>query len=78
MYSQRLKDKVVLVTGASSGIGEACARKFAENGCKLILGARRIEKLEKLKLELEKQHVGLIVFILELDVSNIQQIEKST
>ena len=39
------KDKVVIVTGASSGIGEAVAREFARNGSKVVLAARRVEKL---------------------------------
>ena len=50
--SNSLSDKVVIVTGASSGIGEACARMLAENGCKLTLAARSVDKLEKLADEL--------------------------
>src|SRR5690242_16098496 len=41
----RLKDKWVLITGASSGFGEAAARSFAAEGSKLLLGARRVERL---------------------------------
>lgn len=37
---------IVLITGATSGIGEACARKFAEGGYRLIITGRRDEKLE--------------------------------
>jgi 3-hydroxy acid dehydrogenase / malonic semialdehyde reductase len=40
-----LKGKIVFITGASAGIGEACAEVFAEAGAKLILMARRQEKL---------------------------------
>ena len=45
--------KIALITGATSGIGEACARKFAEGGYDLILTARREEKLAEIKAELE-------------------------
>ena len=47
-----LKDKVAIITGASSGIGLATAREFAKVGCKLIVGARNIEKLRELEREL--------------------------
>jgi len=47
-----LKDKVVVITGASSGIGKATAIAFARKGCKVVLAARRVEKLKKLKAEI--------------------------
>ena len=49
-----IQDKVILVTGASSGIGEACARLLAEKGAHLLLGARRSERLEKLVGEIRE------------------------
>ncbi|RMH64711.1 MAG: SDR family NAD(P)-dependent oxidoreductase [Calditrichaeota bacterium] len=48
-----LKDKTVFITGASSGIGAACARAFAAEGCRLILLARRGERLAALEAELK-------------------------
>lgn len=54
--------KTVFITGASSGIGEACARKFAEGGYTLLLNARNTERLEALKAELESNyHVEVVV-----------------
>lgn len=58
--------RIALITGASSGIGEACARKFAEGGYDLILTARRAEKLAELKAELEAE--GTKVKTLTFDV----------
>lgn len=46
-------NKVVLVTGASSGIGEAVARELAASGAVVVIGARRVERLEALKAEIE-------------------------
>lgn len=60
-------EKTVFITGASSGIGEACARKFAANGCRLILNARRADKLEALKAELNAEY-GTEVLLIPFDV----------
>ena len=48
------KDKVVIITGASSGIGEATARLLAEKGAKVVLGARREDKLKAITEEIQK------------------------
>lgn len=61
-----MKGKLILITGATSGIGEACARKFASMGSNLILNGRNTEKLEKLKQELSAQ--GVEVLTLPFDV----------
>ena len=60
-------DKIVFITGASSGIGAGCVRKFASQGASLILNARNEEKLSALKEELEQQY-GARVCLLPFDV----------
>ncbi len=67
-----LDNKIALITGASSGIGAACARKLAEHGARLILAARRLERLERLAAELStKTH------LLCLDVRDRRAVEKT-
>jgi 3-hydroxy acid dehydrogenase / malonic semialdehyde reductase len=61
------KDRIVLITGASSGIGAACARIFAEAGTKLILVARRQERLDELAEELKGKY-GCQSYLISLDV----------
>lgn len=60
-------DKIVFITGASSGIGAGCARKFASQGARLILNARNEDKLVAFKGELEKEY-GTKVYLLPFDV----------
>ena len=63
-----------LVAGASSGIGEACAWRFAEAGCRLVLIARRKERLDNLASQLQfTYHVA--VHTISLDVRNIAEVD---
>lgn len=57
-----VQGQVVFITGASAGIGEALAREFAERGCHLVLTARRLERLEKLKEELTAPGRNVLCF----------------
>lgn len=59
--------KIILITGATSGFGEATARIFAQNGHSLILTGRRAERLQKLKSELESSF-QTPVYLLNFDV----------
>jgi serine 3-dehydrogenase len=70
-----LKGVLVLVTGASSGIGAACARAFAAEGCRLLLVARRRPRLEELASELA-QKCGAEVRVDELDVRDREAVER--
>lgn len=66
-----MEKKIVLITGASSGIGEGCARKFAMNGYRLILNGRNIEKLNTVKKELEENY-PTDIYLLPFDVRDRQ------
>ncbi|KAL1914311.1 uncharacterized protein VTP21DRAFT_9004 [Calcarisporiella thermophila] len=66
----RLEGKNVLITGASAGIGEACARLFAKENANLILTARRLERLDALREGILSKHPNLTVHCAQLDVRN--------
>ncbi|TCB34327.1 SDR family oxidoreductase [Acinetobacter sp. ANC 4910] len=65
--------KTILITGASSGLGAGMAREFAQKGYNLAICARRMERLEALKQELESQY-GVQVIAKTLDVTNYDQV----
>lgn len=71
---ENLEGKIVLITGASSGIGEACAKKFAELKANLILTARRKDRIEKLSNELSVKHKIKTLPII-LDVRNFNLVK---
>ncbi len=58
--TQGIKDKVVVITGASSGLGAATARQLAQQGAKLVLGARRLDRLQALVEELSLGHAAAV------------------
>ncbi len=68
-----IKDKVVIITGASSGLGEATARRLAKNGAKLMLAARREERLKELVADIQKD--GGTAKYEVIDVTNKSQVE---
>jgi len=71
-----LKNQIILITGASSGIGTACARIFAGAGAKLILAARRLERLQQLADTLIKEF-GSEIYLLQLDVRDRNAVEEA-
>jgi len=71
--STDLKNKVVLITGASSGFGEDAARLFAREGCKVVLAARRLDRLQALAAEI--QNAGGEALAIPVDVNQPAEIE---
>ncbi|MBD1936558.1 SDR family oxidoreductase [Microcoleus sp. FACHB-68] len=71
-----IQEKIVFITGASSGIGSACARMFAQAGAKLILSARRLDRLEQLAAELNEKFCTQS-HLLQLDVRDRAQVESA-
>ncbi len=72
---ETIKNKVVFITGATSGIGKACAESFASEGAKLILTARRENLLNDIKNELSTKY-NTDVLSLALDVRNRNEVQK--
>lgn len=90
--------QVVLITGASAGIGRfvsmecrcpqpthatshqstgaACAWRFAELGCKLVLLARRVDRLHELKAQLQAHHQATVVHVVQLDMQDLNAIKQ--
>ena len=68
-----LKNKWVLITGASSGFGAAAARAFGAKGAKLLLGARRIDRLKKVAAESKRAGAGEACFHF-LDVARTESV----
>ena len=70
-----MEKKIVMITGATSGIGEACAKKFAQGGYNVIITGRRKEKLDALKKELEG--MGAEVLAMQFDVREREAARKA-
>lgn len=68
-----MKQKIALITGATSGIGQACARRFAQNGYAVIITGRNEQKLSNLKNELEE--AGTMILSLIFDVRESDKAE---
>ena len=68
---ESIKDKVVVITGASSGLGEATARRLVKGGAKVVLGARRMDRLQALAKELGLDEQAVV----KTDVTQRDQVE---
>jgi NADP-dependent 3-hydroxy acid dehydrogenase YdfG len=69
---QNIQDKVIVITGASSGLGEAAARLLAAHGAKLVLGARRLDRLHGLSRELDLGDRAVV----RTDVTSFDQVKQ--
>ncbi|WP_342247407.1 SDR family oxidoreductase [Pseudomonas sp. OTU5201] len=70
--SNNISSKVVVITGASSGLGESTARHLASQGAKVVLGARRVERLQSLVAEIEAN--GGEALAIATDVTSAEQV----
>src|SRR5260370_40867261 len=70
--SDNIKDKVIVITGASSGLGEAAASRLARDGAKLVLGARRLDRLQALAKDLSLR----VDAVVQTDVSKYDQVNR--
>ncbi len=71
-----IKSKIALITGASSGFGEATAYRLAAQGCNLILIARRLARLKKISDDI-KENFSVDVYPIKLDVRNQKEVSKA-
>jgi NADP-dependent 3-hydroxy acid dehydrogenase YdfG len=71
--SSNIADKVIVITGASSGLGETAARHLAASGAKVVLGARRAERIDALAAELGGDDNAIAV---ETDVTEREQVKR--
>ena len=70
-----MKDKVIIVTGGSSGMGKAMVQRFANEGACVVMTGRNKERLELAKIEIEKTAKGE-VYPIAMDVRNIEDVER--
>jgi short-subunit dehydrogenase len=73
--ARRFQERVVIITGASSGIGAALARKFASEGADVVLAARRTDRLEEVAIELRK--LGKRALVCTCDVTKSGDLERT-
>lgn len=71
-----IRGKVVIVTGTSSGIGEATARQFGGQRAKVVLAARRVDRLEALAKEIAEMNTGAEILVVQADLSRLEDIKK--
>jgi len=74
MNMQRLKDKVAIVTGSSSGIGKAVALRFGQEGAKVVVAARRLRLCEQTVSQIKKQ--GGEAWAIQTDIADERQVER--
>jgi short-subunit dehydrogenase len=70
-----VKGKVVVITGASSGIGEATAREFGREGARVVLAARRVDRLESVAQEIGAMGTGAETLVVQADLSKLEDIQ---
>ncbi|GLQ45343.1 oxidoreductase [Dyella lipolytica] len=72
--TQGIENKVVVITGASSGLGEATARMLASQGASIVLGARRADRIQALAAELSAS--GAKALAVQTDVTDVEQVKR--
>src|SRR4051812_13648082 len=70
----KIKGKIVVITGASSGMGEAAAKHLSDLGATVVLGARRADRIEKLAKEINSK--GGAALAIAMDVTKRDQVKK--